>query len=278
MKTKNDMTIADLYLNPDLERYIKNLQDLSIILNKNKTFDFFTKIKGDIYRQVKSRSTLRIQLDQEYFIKIHNKIGLQEFFKNIFSLNWPFVSAQQECNAIQKLKKIGINTLDIAGHGRKGLSSFIITKAINPNISLDELLLLNQHKPDYFKFKRVLIKFIAEVSKKMHANGLNHRDYYICHYLLQIDSQEQKKCINSENLDLNKIFLIDLHRMQIRKEVPRRFIIKDLSSLLFSVKKYNFTYRDYLRFIKNYSDNSIPIDFKFWNDVINKASQIREKG
>ena len=48
------------------------------------------------------------------------------------------------------------------------------------------------------------------------------------------------------------LHLIDLHRMQMRARTPLRWLIKDLSGLLFSVLDLDLTLRDYLRFLKGY--------------------------
>ncbi|MBP9721979.1 MAG: lipopolysaccharide core heptose(I) kinase RfaP [Gammaproteobacteria bacterium] len=276
------------YLNIDLRNYLANNCHLDFN-NPEIVFNHFASIPGQIFRQVKSRVTKKIKLDskldgkleQEYFIKIHyssgNKINFKEFIKNIYSLNWPFVSnvsAQQEKDAIEALQKLGINTLELAGYIKIKQNSFIITKAIMPSISLDQLCEKYLNYPDYFKLKRKLIKYIAKNTRKLHQNGLNHRDYYLCHYLLKV------KDLEINNINTDDIYLIDLHRMQIRKTVSVRYIIKDLGGLLFSARNYKFTRTDYLRFIKYYLNiKSVKkINKSFWSKVIKKAASMREKG
>jgi len=54
------------------------------------------------------------------------------------------------------------------------------------------------------------------------------------------------------------LHLIDLHRMQIRSSpTPRRWIIKDISGLLFSALDVGLTGRDYLRFLSAYWDQPL---------------------
>lgn len=78
----------------------------------------------------------------------------------------------------------------------------------------------------------------------MHGAGVNHRDCYICHFLLHLP-------FNGENSDF-KLSLIDLHRAQCRDSVPIRWRNKDLVSLFYSVKDLSLTQRDYFRFLKIY--------------------------
>ncbi|MCE3253685.1 MAG: rfaP, partial [Cellvibrio sp.] len=49
-----------------------------------------------------------------------------------------------------------------------------------------------------------------------------------------------------------EIYLVDLHRAQLRPQVPERWLVKDLGGLLFSSLNLNFTRRDYLRFMRVY--------------------------
>lgn len=79
---------------------------------------------------------------------------------------------------------------------------------------------------------------------RMHRGGVNHRDLYICHFLLHLDPAP-----TAGNL---KLSMIDLHRAQVRQEIPRRWRDKDLSSLYFSALNIGLTQRDHLRFLCGY--------------------------
>lgn len=271
------MSTIKLELNPELEKYYEDNKQQFIESGRqtklSKKFEYFINLSGEIYRQVKSRKTLRVKLSKNYFIKIFKPISLSEILKNLLSLSWPFGSALDERDAILAVQKLNIKTLDIAGFGVKqqGIknTSFLITQAIEPNISLDKFLEQKINQPQYFKLKRQLIKFIAVTTQRLHSHGLNHRDYYICHYLLKLNDGEL----------LDNLYLIDLHRMQIRSRVPIRYIIKDLSGLLFSIRNYNFTKADYLRFIKFYNlQHDYRTNQKFWDKIVAKANGLKEKG
>ena len=61
----------------------------------------------------------------------------------------------------------------------------------------------------------------------MHRAGVNHRDCYICHFLLHTD-----RPVTADGL---KLSLIDLHRARIYRHIPWRWQRRDLAALLFSV-------------------------------------------
>jgi heptose I phosphotransferase len=75
------------------------------------------------------------------------------------------------------------------------------------------------------------------------GGGVNHRDFYICHFLLHLPTR---------TLTSAKLSMIDLHRAQVREQTPRRWRDKDLAALYFSALDIGLTRRDILRFLKTY--------------------------
>jgi heptose I phosphotransferase len=111
----------------------------------------------------------------------------------------------------------------------------------------------------------------------MHKAGINHRDFYLCHFLLNVSSAEDQEVDSEENKE-PVIYLIDLHRAQIRENVPRRWVVKDLGGLLFSAFEKNLTTRDLLRFVSTYSNRPlrevIVEDAEFWGEVVERAIKL----
>jgi heptose I phosphotransferase len=95
----------------------------------------------------------------------------------------------------------------------------------------------------------MLIKRVATMVRKMHLSGINHRDCYICHFLLHLPFSGEEETL--------KISVIDLHQAQIRNRVPRRWRDKDLIGLYFSSLNIGLTQRDILRFMQVYFDKPI---------------------
>lgn len=242
-----------------------------------KTFKYFMNLQGEVYRDIDDRKTSRFFVDGDgFFIKQHFGIGWKEIFKNLVQLKLPITGAKNEYEAINKLKALHIDTMDIVGFSQQGfnpasLQSFLITRELDNTISLEDYCANWPEHPPVYKEKKLLIQTVAEIVKKMHDNGINHRDLYICHFLM-------KKTDNVSDLLFQnscKLFLIDLHRAQIRKNVPERWLVKDLGGLYFSAMDIGLTKRDLLRFIKIYRGDSLRKVFEreagFWQKIEYKA-------
>ena len=240
--------------------------------------DPFTEVElisGKVYRAVKQRKTLNFQLEGEsYFIKIHRGTTIKEIVKNLISLRLPVLDAKQEWDAIHRLEQAGVNTMDGRAFGRKGLNpltrhSFIITKDLNPTISLEDFTKSWITLPPSYHLKRSLIIYLANMTTKMHAAGVNHRDCYLCHFLLDIPLFENHQQI--------KLSVIDLHRAQIRDKVPTRWRDKDLIGLYFSSTKIGLTNRDIWRFLKVYFNKPIKTILRDEHKLITSAQQKAER-
>ena len=197
-----------------------SLQDL---FSGKDPFKVVEEIEGDIYREYANRVTKQFSFNnQTYFVKYHKGTGWKEILKNILQFKKPVTGANQEWEALNKLKSSQISCPEPVAFFSKGVNpakrySFIITKALIQTISLEDLL-LKEKTILSLKQKRQLLKNLALISRKLHLNGLNHRDYYLCHFHVRKDL----------DFSLQNIFLIDLHRAQIRKKVPLRWITKDI--------------------------------------------------
>jgi heptose I phosphotransferase len=127
--------------------------------------------------------------------------------------------------------------------------SFIITEELAPTISLEDYSRDWLESPPAPALKRALIKEVASMTQRMHLAGVNHRDCYICHFLLHTDQPPTP--------DNFRLSLIDLHRAQIRPSVPRRWRDKDLAGLYFSALGIGLTRRDKLLFLRTYFDRPL---------------------
>ncbi|WP_294964269.1 lipopolysaccharide core heptose(I) kinase RfaP [uncultured Gilliamella sp.] len=240
--------------------------------------DPFTEVElisGEIYRAVKQRKTLNFKFEGEsYFIKIHRGTTVKEIVKNLISLRLPVLDAKQEWQAIHRLEQAGVNTMDGRAFGRKGLNpltrhSFIITKDLNPTISLEDFTKLWLTNPPSYHLKRSLIIYLANMTANMHAAGVNHRDCYLCHFLLDIPLFENKQQI--------KLSVIDLHRAQTRAKVPTRWRDKDLIGLYFSSTKIGLTKRDIWLFLKNYFNKPLKDILRDEHKLISSTQQKAER-
>lgn len=207
-------------------------------------------LPGAVFRELEARRTLRTEVDgRGYFVKIHRGVGWPEIVKNLVSLHLPVLGAGDEWRAIRRLNEAGVDTLRVVAFAERGgdparRESFIISEELAPTVSLEDYCAeWRQQAPD-LRLKRALIRCVGETARRMHAAGVNHRDFYICHFLLHLDPPP-----TPERLRLS---LIDLHRAQVRPQTPRRWRDKDLAALYFSVLGLALTQRDYCRFLVAY--------------------------
>ncbi|AHL77066.1 heptose kinase [Stutzerimonas stutzeri] len=213
-------------------------------------FEAVEQLQGQVYRELEGRRTLRTEVEgRGYFVKIHRGIGWGEIVKNLSTAKRPVLGAGQEWRAIQRLHDVGVPTMTAVGYGERGGNpatqhSFIVTEELAPTISLED------YSTDWLqiapepRLKRALIEEVARMTGTMHRAGVNHRDCYICHFLLHTD-----KPVTAEDFRLS---LIDLHRAQVRRQTPRRWRDKDLAGLYFSALGIGLTKRDKLRFLRSY--------------------------
>jgi heptose I phosphotransferase len=209
-------------------------------------FDTILNIQGKLFRQLEGRETLAfVHDDKRYFIKKHFGIGWKEIFKNLLQKRLPVISAKNEWEALMKLNKLGIHVPRVIAYGERGFNpakktSFVLMEEVESSVSLED------YCRDWYKYtpnpeiKKTLIKEVARMLRIMHTNGINHRDCYICHFLLKTNTDELS------------LYLIDLHRAQMRKEVPMRWLIKDLAGMYFSSMNIGLTKDDIIFFLEEY--------------------------
>ncbi|MEL7557408.1 lipopolysaccharide core heptose(I) kinase RfaP [Stutzerimonas chloritidismutans] len=213
-------------------------------------FEAVEQLQGQVYRELEGRRTLRTEVDgRGYFVKIHRGIGWGEIVKNLGTAKLPVLGAGQEWRAIQRLHDVGVPTMTAVAYGERGSNpatqhSFIITEELAPTVSLEDFSANWLEQPPSPALKRALIAEVARMAGTMHRAGVNHRDFYICHFLLHTN----KPVIANDF----KLSVIDLHRAQVRSETPRRWRDKDLAGLYFSALGIGLTQRDTLRFLQVY--------------------------
>lgn len=265
--------------------------DLSPELGRNLppdiTFDQLLAWPGEVFRAVKNRRTIRFEAGgQAYFMKIHRGAGWREIFKNLVQGRLPVLGAADEWRAIERLEQAGVATMTVAGKGARGRNparreSLIITEALEGMITLEDLVRTwgGLRGARQVELKRALLTAVAEAARKCHRSGLNHRDFYICHFMVK--DRDWSRWHPGEPLRLH---VIDLHRAQVREQVPRRWLVKDLGALLFSSLDCGLTSADLLRFLSVYRQQRgaevLREEFGLWRDAAKRAIALyrREHG
>ncbi|MBW6431841.1 lipopolysaccharide core heptose(I) kinase RfaP, partial [Patescibacteria group bacterium] len=175
--------------------------------------------------------------------------------------------------AIGALKNIGVDTMTVVAYGERGRSpasrqSFLVTEELVQTESLEDFCRDWAVNPPSPRLKRALIERVATMSRLLHHNGLNHRDFYLCHFLLDVAKGRDQ--VDPDNLHL---YLIDLHRLQIRRQISSRARLKDLAALYFSSLEIGLTLRDYYRFLRRYENNDFRTVIRDNRQLIKKIMQ-----
>ncbi len=262
-------------------RQIELREDLRGCLPKGDPFEQVMALRGERIRERPDRVTMKCAIGgKAFFVKLHFGIGWREILKNLLSLHVPTTSAMHEWRAIERLGAIGIRTAEAVGAGERGWNparrrSFLITDALPETVTLEQLTREWQRQPPSFDFRYRLIRKVAEIARTLHKNGINHRDLYLCHFRLPRAYLEAP-----ENED-PPLFLMDLHRAQIRKRLPRRWLLKDLGALYFSSACMGLTRRDQWRFIRYYEQRSLRSALRshgrFWQKVQKRGERFLRK-
>ena len=203
----------------------------------------------DVYRHREGRKTLRLELDgRGFFLKSHRGVGWREIVKNLLQLRLPVLGARNEYRAIRALESAGVATLSIAAYASRGANpagrqSMILTDELPGTVSLEDFCASWTSHPPPFSLRLRVITCLAGIARRMHEAGINHRDFYLCHFHLVVDSVAAGPL---------RCYLIDLHRAHCRQRLPSRWQIKDLAGLYFSAMDYGLTARDLQRFARHY--------------------------
>jgi hypothetical protein len=88
--------------------------------------------------------------------------------------------------------------------------------------------------------RRELLAPIVEVAQKFHEAGFRHKDFYLCHFFVQ-------------ESPAMRIFLIDLQRCIRPSCCARRWLVKDLAQLHYSMTQQSgYTPDDWREFMRLY--------------------------
>ena len=254
------------YLNEDLKQLFKDSDPYLVLAN----------MKGKIYRQVKARKTFQFEYNgKRYFAKVHTGVGWLEIIKNILQLKIPILGAKNEWRAIEALHKLSLATMKIVAYGERGFNpakkqSFIITEELQNTISLEDYCLDWKVNSPNSKDRKLIIDQVATIARTLHDNGICHRDFYLCHFLLHKDSSS-----------FPKLSLIDLHRALINENLAQRWIVKDIAGLYYSSMEIGLSRRDLLRFALKYGKKTTKLSLRqnrpLWDQVDRRAKTMYRK-
>ena len=254
------MTVQRLHLEPQLREALGD-----------DPFEKVMSLQGEVFREHKHRRTFRASIGgQDYFVKVHGHAGWREILKDRARARVPVVTADAEWRALQRCRELNIPSIEPVGYGTRGTDeahreSFIITRPLDGYIHLDEVAsrMSNWPRVSRYRFKRRMIFESAHIARSLHANGMNHRDLYLCHFMLP--DRPWQDLERNDRLDLH---VIDLHRVQLRDSTPRRWVAKDLGGLLFSSLDLPLSGADCIRFLRAYGGDG-------WRNLLSQRGLLK---
>lgn len=196
------------------------------------------------------RTRLRFQTEKPsrtFFLKRyeHPPMGVQ-------LLNWLDGHRRRSCSmtelqALVELSRHGIGVPRPVAYGQTWGAwferrSFLVTEEIADAQSLERQLPSCFYRPDTSDTRRQRRRFIRQLAaflRKFHNLGYRHRDLYLAHVFRDTEG---------------RLFLIDLARAFKPLLWRRRFLVKDLAQIYYSMPARYFTRSDRLRFCLSYCD------------------------
>ena len=150
------------------------------------------------------------------------------------------------------------------------LASFVLTEELAGYTQLDDFLdgrFSGDDRDNDSELRRLVFK-VAEMARRFHRLGYNHRDFYTCHFFVREPTKGR--------FGLN---LIDLQRVQHRKWFRKRWVVKDLAQLAYSASPRCIGCRQKMTFIKRYLGvvKLRPRDKRFIRRILSKQRRMQRK-
>ncbi len=240
-----------------------------------QAFAWAMSLDGESVRKVERRHTFRLTIGEgEFFVKQHQGVMWKECLTDLLRLARPILGADNEFRMTRLVRAAGLLAPEPAGVGYattlRSRQSFLITRALSRTLTLNEIAHDWWQAPPALPLRREIVRRLAESTAALHALGVNHRDLYINHFRVPTDSLAQ---------GAPELYLMDLHRAQHRASVPKRWLVKDLGSLLFSCLDKPLRKSDVALFLKHYH-NSARLNaeqLSIWRAAAKRALKMRAR-
>ncbi len=217
----------------------------------------------------RSRTAVDTQHPQStFFLKRYNRAPVSVQLKNWISGKKRRSNSMIELEPIVRLATQGIGVPRPIAHGQTwhGLfevRSFLATEKIPDAESLEKKLppCFESQNTIGLKERRAFLQTLAHFVRRFHDLGYRHRDLYLAHIFRNTQGD---------------LFLIDLARAFQPVLLKKRFQIKDLAQLNFSLPGYAFSNSDRLRLYLAYvqQDRLTAYDKTFIRKILIKVTRM----
>jgi heptose I phosphotransferase len=186
------------------------------------------------------------------YLKRHHFRTLQSWLRAKLGIGPAPSPAMAEILNVDRVHAAGIPVMEVvaygeAFHGDGRVESFLLTEELSGYDDL-RVFLRRRFAPRELARNtgrdRDLARLIgdtAEFVRRFHAAGYNHRDLYCCHLFVREPAAGRFE-----------FRMIDLQRVQHRRRLRRRWIVKDLAQLAWSIPRDRVTCTQKLAFIRRY--------------------------
>lgn len=186
------------------------------------------------------------------YLKRFRRAPLKEQLRRIWNGGFKRSHARMESRFARRLSEAGIGTLATIAWGQEMRGgwesrSFLITDEV-PGESLEKVVgrIEKRQLTVSATEKFEVIRQLAMITRRMHGEGLFHRDLYLCHIFLSREPDGRPF-----------LRVIDLGRMINSCMECVRWTIKDLAALDYSSPKSVVTRADRARFLYHYLTGSV---------------------
>lgn len=212
-----------------------------------RAFGDFMACRGNrVVKRLASKSIVTVEFDHgagrgTYYLKRHwGSLRAGEALRAWLS-GFSVSRGRKEWEVIRAFHACGIPTLTPVAAGARGRwlrrESFLLTEELTGFQSVETRL---RRQPPGPAERRAMLTQIADLTRRMHAHGFNHRDFYLCHIFVRLDPAEGWQWR-----------VLDLQRVDRRRWFRSRWLVKDLAALNYSAPAF-ITLRDRVRFLRRY--------------------------
>jgi len=225
---------------------------------------------------------LRVLPDREnwympgMYLKKHRSRTWQTRLAAALGLAPPLSPGRIEAENAIALNSLGIEVMPLTAYGEKlradgRLDSFMLSEELQGYCELQDFIARKfPHRESTAaessrRLLHGLISQVADIARRFHAAGFNHRDFYCCHFLI--------KEMSPGRFDVR---LIDLQRVQRRRWFRRRWIVKDLAQLASMSPDDHVGCREKVLFLRTYLGvkKLRPQDKRLVRAVVRKLASI----
>jgi len=197
-------------------------------------------LSGNCLRALKDRENWHLRLHNAHrqprgaFLKKHHVRTWRSRLRARLGMGPRGAAGRVEAENLEALAADGIEVMDLIAYGEKlhtdGLmESFLLTEELEGYTELHDFLrrrfspreLHHGTRRDH-ELNQIICQ-VAQIARRFHESGYNHRDFYCWHFFVREPLPGRFE-----------IKLIDLQRVQRRRRFRRRWIVKDLAQLAWS--------------------------------------------